>query len=80
MDECNAIFKWGVFRVELASPGEVTGKWRVILWAYGNDLRNWYIVNTEDGATVKIGPVSRGRGTNYYDRAHAECNRRNQQQ
>jgi len=38
---------------------------------------NWYIINTQTGAFKKIGPVSRGHGVNYFDRAVAEAERRN---
>jgi len=77
-DMCRANFGNGnVVQVKLASPGTPYGPWRVILWANGITLNNWYIVNTETGGTVKIGRVGRGRGVNCYDRAHEECDRRN---
>jgi hypothetical protein len=61
------------FEILLSQP--TGGPWRAA--GYG---AAWYIVNVETGAYKKIGPVSRGRGVNYLDRAIDEAIRRNRKQ
>lgn len=53
-------------------PGEQPGPWAVD----NSSHTNWGIINTETGETKNIGPV-RMSGTNHFDRAMAEVNRRN---
>lgn len=46
-------------------------------WAVDDSCSDsWGIINTETGKTKKIGPVKL-KGTNYFDRAKEEANRRN---
>ena len=53
-------------------PSEAPGPWGVD--AIG---RHWYVIHKETGRARRIGPISKGTGTNYYDRAMTEAARRN---